>query len=229
MNRTFYLSNLLIGIFICSVTFAEQNSQKVIHLSSSLALIETEPDVKIKTELVWSSLGYQVNWKILPAERSLRTAVAGDVDGEAGRVHYDSVNFTSLIRIPVAITKLDIWVVIPKDKPCFAIEELPKKRPVGMVGFRYFNYFYELSEVGYEESRTPVIGAKMLHTDRADYSAASLQGLEYIKKETGLEFKTCYDQPAFTLNRYPYLHIKHREIVNAVTQAYEKEFGPRDP
>lgn len=217
----------LLAVF-CVTSFyvnAETDRELVINLAAKPIILQTHPELRTKINAAWSSIGYQVNWHVLPTERSLRDAASGLIDGEVGRLSYEVSNFTSLIPIPVPEDRIDIWVFVPTDKPCFGIDEIQMKRPVGAVGYRYFKHFYDLSVVGFEEVRLAEQGAFMLRDGRADYSAATTRGLMYLTKKTGIEFKTCFELPYISIDRYTFIHEKYINLLPEITKAYQQVFG----
>ncbi len=157
----------------------------------------------------------------LPAERSLQTAAAGIIDGDAIRQPSAVAEFTSLLPVKVPLKRSDIWVWVKSDKKCPAnTEELWQMKPVGILGVRYYNLIYAQSKVGYIQGSNAKIAARILLRERADYIAATASSIKKIALNQALTLRSCLDKPIVSFQQFTYLHIKHAHLIPVLETSY---------
>jgi len=160
-------------------------------------------------------LGYRLEFVSLPPERSLSMAASGRIDGDFFRQPLAVTNYHSLMPVEVPLETLDYWLYQRADRVCPKnAGEVKTLKPVGVLGHKYFDFFYKISEVGFEQVASFDAGIKMLKVGRADYLAfikdpRSLKAGERL----GVTLKTCLTRPLLSLDGYLYLHEKHKDLI----------------
>jgi len=87
-------------------------------------------------------------------------------------------------------------------------------KPVGVLGIKYFDQIYSLSDVGFEQVSTYAGAIKMLQAGRADYLASlKHQNTELAAKRLGVSLKACLTRPMLSLDGFFYLHEKHQNLI----------------
>lgn len=161
------------------------------------------------------ALGYKLEFVIVPAQRSLVMAASGALDGELLRQPYAVEGYPTLRAVDVALLKLDYWLWVSARRACpQRVQAIESLKPVGVLGFKYFDHIYRLSRVGFEQA-TSVAGAmRMLRAGRGDYIAAvDAPEMHRYAQESQLRLKKCLQRPLLSLSGFFYLHEKHALLI----------------
>jgi len=160
-------------------------------------------------------LGYRIEFVSLPPARSLLMAARGDIDGDLLRQPLALKGYHSLIPVQVPLIKLDYWFHQLADRRCPTSErELKNLKPVGVLGLKYFDLIYNMSDVGFEQVADYGAAIKMLKAGRAGYLAALKHPRTQIWAERfGTPLKVCLPRPVLSLEGYLILHEKHKDLI----------------
>ncbi|MCJ8312245.1 MAG: hypothetical protein HRU38_08385 [Saccharospirillaceae bacterium] len=188
--------------------------------------LQTIDKVRVdKIKKAWELAGLKMSFVDAPAERSLRDAASGRIDGNISRFASAVENYLDLIQVPVPIEIIHLWVYIPTTNTCFDMKNLNKMKPVGVIGIRYFKRVYLMSNNGYEQVTKPVLALKMLDSNRADYTVANEVLMQKLMQYTGIKMKKCFPEPLFSDSAYTYIHSKNIHILERLTKSYRKVFN----
>lgn len=170
--------------------------------------------------------GHTIEFAHRPAERSLREANLGLLDGDVMRQPDAVKSFNNLLMIDVPLAFYQYWVYMAADTPCPSTQlDIWQLKPVGLVGFRYFDTIYAQSRSGYHQVSNVSSVMDMLASQRADYSVMSAEAYDILSARYNLNLTRCFDSPLLSYPVYTYLHSKHAHHIPALTKAYEHVFG----
>ena len=178
-----------------------------------------------KVKKAWLLSDLNLELVKLPAERSLRDAASGRLDGDIARYSESVENYLDLIQVPIPIKTDRLSIYVPAAKTCFKLNNINKMKPVGVLGIRYFKRIYVLSDVGYEEAANPVLAFKMLASDRVDYTVINQEHAEQLMGLTDIQLKKCFKEPFFSEHLYTYIHAKNISILEQLTEGYREVFN----
>jgi len=172
----------------------------------------------------YNKLGFSVEYRPLPGERALRTANAGEVDGEIFRIRNIEKKYKNLIPIPTPINVLE-GVVFSKN-PNLKIkswEQLADMNIGIQVGIKFAERATKnMSRITVDSNEQLF---KMLDSNRVDVAIVALtNGLKSIidLKLAGIHATS---PPIEQFPLYHYLHKKNKALVarvNKIIQDMEK-------
>jgi len=167
-------------------------------------------------------IGYKLDSRGLPNERSLINTNRGIIDGEAQRIAGMEKKYPNLIRVQEKIMDWQ-FVAFSKQKidTTAGWKSLTSYTASFIMGWKIFEY-----NVPKQTSITTVQNEKILFNllkrDRIDVVLYELwQGLELIKSHnyTNIELST---PPLTTREMFTYLHKKHAHLAPKLAQALKK-------
>lgn len=161
-----------------------------------------------------------------PNQRVLHEAAIGNIDGVVFRHPLAVKGVPSLTPIPIPVHTLHYWVYMPSSSNCGALEDLPQRQPVGVLGLKYSDLVYERSHAGHQQATTVSRALEMVLAGRADYFVAPPIVHQWMTKQTGKALKRCFEKPLFSLMGYTYLNEKHRALIPKLTDVYRQVFTP---
>lgn len=162
----------------------------------------------------------------MPAERSLREANVGIIDGDVARLESAVVGFPNLIKVDVPVLVIGYWVLVTDQANCPADHiELSQLTPVGVNGLRFFERVYNQSDVGYENADTIESMLAMLDLSRADYTVLPSATAAAYGEKFGISLERCLDEPLFSDKLFTYLNKRHESELESFYQAYREVFG----
>ncbi|WP_158970307.1 transporter substrate-binding domain-containing protein [Paraglaciecola sp. L3A3] len=168
----------------------------------------------------YTSIGYQLEFLILPAKRALVESNAGYTDGETARVQGLETSYPNLVRIPVAICHMKQNLYALKSNE--TIRHAPIKNL--KLGILNGGFYVEKKYTQYNPIRA--INNEQLFNllmkGRVDAVVMSPSVLKKVsnKKEIDLLFKIEKFTPTVPL--FHYLHKKHKPLIPQITKALQE-------
>ncbi len=175
---------------------------------------------KLVLREAYERIGVSAQFKPMPGERALIESNLGRTDGEVARISGIEKKYDNLIRIPIAISRLEgVAFSIDPDLSVNGWNSLKDYRIGAFTGSK----FVERNTRGMDVDYSP--GVKnlfsMLERDRVDMIIIPyLSGLKYIKDQSLVGF-TRLTPPLIEIKLYHYLNKKHLEILPRITKALE--------
>ena len=164
-------------------------------------------------------IGYQLKTVRLPAERGLKNANRGLVDGEMSRIQGLDKRYPNLVRVPEKI--MDWEFVVFSDKP-IDLEKgwrsLSNKSIAHINGWKIFEKNTPLSA---EVTKVNNAGRlfKLLFKKRTDYILYERWGGLYLLREFGAKQVSLRYPPLATKEMFIYLHNSHSNLVPKLSAA----------
>lgn len=220
---------LLSGLLLCVAVFTPA---KTFQLGTYAEITQVQPELAENVEKAFALAGHKVEWQLRPAERSLREAASGQLDGDVLRQTQAVENFPTLIAINVPILWVDYLVYINIEQSCPEhMADLVNLKPVGRIGFRYFDQVYAKSNVGYFQVSSIDAALLSLASKRADFlivpkavEAVIQQSIAKGTLTAEQNIKTCFNEPYFSLPLHTYLHVDHIEHLEELQKSYSQVF-----
>lgn len=169
-----------------------------------------------------SRIGYKLDTRILPNERSLINANRGVIDGESNRIAGMEREYPNLIRVPEKI--MDWKFVAFSKQDIKTIQDWKSLGPYETAfinGWKIFEYHVP-EHVSITKVRHPESLLRLLNLDRTDVILYELwQGLELIKKNNYKDIKVL-SPPLASREMFIYLHKKNAHLVPRLAQALKE-------
>jgi polar amino acid transport system substrate-binding protein len=165
-------------------------------------------------------VGREVEIRLLPAERSLRDADSGRIDGDIGRIEGIEVFYPNLRMVPEPALDARQFVAFTLDED-IAITGWKDLAPYNLAFVRGWKIFEE--NTGGVASRTMVESTEqlfvLLDRDRADIVLSSrIDGLAAARAQ-GLRGVRVLDPPLAEMKMYLYLNDAHAELLEPLARA----------
>ncbi|QID18625.1 transporter substrate-binding domain-containing protein [Nitrogeniibacter mangrovi] len=174
----------------------------------------------------YRQIGLSFELEAYPGARSLRYAEAGFVDGEVARLGGLEKTHPTLLRVPVAINRLEA-VAFTRDVQ-LSVHGWPSLKPY-RVGIRRGVPFAERAakRYGLDSQIADSVEQlfRLLDAGRVDVVVVSrLNGLEALDAlgDTGVQ---ALSPPVDSFPLFHYLHARHRDLLPAITAALRKMDG----
>ncbi|WP_028866305.1 hypothetical protein [Psychromonas aquimarina] len=161
-----------------------------------------------------------VSMKVLPqpAERSLRTSNYGGSDGELFRIKAIEKEFVNLIRVPVAIARIDMVAFAKAGKgisingwDSLASYLVSYNRGVKIVE-------YKVDSKNLIPSKSVLNAVKMLHEDRVDIVIDSRINILKVIKDMGYKEMVALDPPLETIFGYHYIYRNNGHLLTPLLE-----------
>ncbi len=223
----------IIALLLVSVSSFAENKTIVLATAGAKPPLHTDnntgfTDIVLKT--AFDRIGYKLDIRVLPAERSLIASNRGIIDGEVQRIEGMTKIYPNLIRVPESIVD---WKFV-----VFSKQEINTKKGWDSLKPYVTSYItgwkiFEINvpkDVAISKVRNSDGLFKLLNNDRTDLVLYELlQGLKHIKENSYKEIKAFFP-PMASKKMYPYLHKKHVLLVPKLTKALKdmKEDGTYD-
>lgn len=158
-------------------------------------------------------MGYQLDVRVFPNERSLINANRGIIDGETQRIAGLEKKYTNLIRVP---EKIMDWEFVAFSKKKIDMtggwNSLKPYETSFITGWKIFEYNVP-DDVSVTLTRDPEGLFTLLNNNRSDISLFERwQGLEIIKKNNYKDIKPL-SPPLATRAMFTYLHKKNAKLI----------------
>lgn len=169
----------------------------------------------------FTRIGYSLKTTRLPAERGLKSANTGLVDGEMSRIKGLDKKYNNLVRVPEKIMDWEFVAFshIPL-KMTQGWESLSGKSVAYINGWKILeNNIPRTAEVRKTKNAEKLFS--LLAKKRTDYAIYELWGGRYLLNKLSLS-QINVSQPAFAVKEmFIYLHKKHKSLVPALSAALE--------
>lgn len=169
----------------------------------------------------YKRIDFEINFKELPAERSLQMSNNGSLDGEVNRVMGIDGKYTNLIMIPCPINFFE-GVVFTKNHNFF-IEGWSSLKPY-TIAIRIGAKFAENGTKGMNVTKFVTYEKifMLVSKDRYDVCISSrINGLYQIKKQNLIGVKAL-EPPLAEFKLYHYLHKKHKDLVPKISNSLQE-------
>ncbi|MBV1871920.1 MAG: transporter substrate-binding domain-containing protein [Gammaproteobacteria bacterium] len=162
--------------------------------------------------VAFKHLGYQLHTELFPAERSLKMANAGLVDGDMFRVQHMEAQYPNLIRVPEAVIEMEIVVFSRKPIDLGKGWAALKGKSVGLlIGTKRVEENVPASATQTKVKSVQQLFA-LLNTKRADYVVfANMVGRHYLRS-SGISGVLVSEQSLEKKPFFTYLHRKHSAL-----------------
>ncbi|OUR79689.1 hypothetical protein A9Q83_04680 [Alphaproteobacteria bacterium 46_93_T64] len=163
-------------------------------------------------------IGFDISTQIFPAERALTMSNSGEVDGEVNRIFGLEKKYSNLVRVPVAINRIE-GVAFTKKRD-LKITNWDSLQPFSL-GLRIGAKF---AETGTEGMNVTAVATNeqvftMLGKERVEIAVSTrIEGLLTAQK-LGLKDIFVLKPPLANLELFHYLHKKHAALIPQLTAA----------
>lgn len=172
----------------------------------------------------YSRIGIEVKGKVLPANRALVDSNTGFTDGELCRIADIESEHPNLIRIPVPVMTVEIMAyTVDNTFPVKGWKSLKKRRIGIKAGIRYTEMqTHGMPNVLRSTNHDTLF--KLLAANRLDVVIAtrSIHPAQGGKKY--VETFYIHEPPLAKLQLYHYLHKKHAELVQPITDILSRMY-----
>ena len=159
--------------------------------------------------VAFKRLGYRLHTELFPAERSLKMADAGLIDGDMLRVQHMEAQYPNLIRVPEAVIELELVVFSRKPIDLSKGWAALKGKSVGLIiGTKHVEENMPASATQTKVKSVQQLFA-LLNTKRADYVVfMNMIGRHYLRS-SGISDVLVSEQSLDRKPLFAYLHRKH--------------------
>lgn len=212
------LKSLLIFVFACVASVLSADEHKVLVFSNSNADVGGAIVRAIVPE-VMSRIGHTAEFTHNPAERSLRLADDGQVDGEGMRVRGLSAVYPNLIESSEPIFVTDFVTFQKRGKPQISSWEDLAGLTVGFIrGWKIIEKHEQSFGMAVPLTQPPQIFA-MLAEDRLDVGIFTRTGGEFLLGLSEGTNVVASDVPLEVQELVMYFHKSHADLVPAFDAA----------
>lgn len=199
---------------------ADETSMRIATAENAAAF----PEVINIISNAYAELGYQIDLVPMPAKRSLRQAnQSQDIDSELARTKLVTPLLTNYLRIPVAITQINIAAFVVRDDiEIIGWQSLQAYNVGGVRGHLLLEkQLGNYTNILFFNSANQAFS--MLSRGRVDVIVLPQTMGEYVVKQNLLS-QIKMSSPALDhVPLYHYLHKKHHAIAGKLTQALSKQ------
>jgi polar amino acid transport system substrate-binding protein len=162
-------------------------------------------------------LGIEISTNILPGERALKSANAGELDGDIHRVIGLEKIYPNLIRVPFAVNSLE-GMIFTKNRD-LSVNSWDDLKPYS-IGLRTGMKFAELGTRGMNVTSVEKTDQlfKMIESNRLDVIVSTrIEGL-MLTKQMKLDDVFPVEPPIVDLKLFHYVHKKHEALIPKLVQ-----------
>lgn len=209
MNVRGVMAAVSFGIVLSGQPVADERLILSTFENSGLTLVQ-EPILRE----AYHRLGIDIDVLQLPAERALRMANAGQVDGEVARVALIRHQYPELVMVPEPLLHIEN-VVFSKDL-LFPIDGYQSLRPYQVVTLRGYKHFEsQLLGQGVNYSLVGSYDQVFRTIEKDRYQVALLTRLDGMKTLSELGVRGIYalEPPLEVIPVYHFLHRRHTQLV----------------
>lgn len=209
-----HMQKILLFMVIGMLAFVDVHANEPLVLGKPV-----DPIAEISSRVLeeaYNRIGIQVEFRQLPAERSLVQSDQGLLDGEVNRIKGIETAYPNLIRIPVPVNTVEQSVFSAKhDFPVIGWASLKPYSIAIRIGTKVVEYNTRGMDVAAFPTYDKVF--TLLSMGRYDVAvAASVTGLFYIKKHNLKTIKRL--SPPLTKHPlYHYIHRKNEHLIPQIT------------
>ncbi len=176
---------------------------------------------KVATE-VFRRIGYKLIIKRLPAERGLRDANRGLIDGELGRIGGLNHTYTGLVQVPEKLVDMHFVAFSRKMNVLQSgWQSLSGKNIAFITGWKIFES-NSPSSAAVTKTKNASQLFKLLERDRADYVLFNRWAGRHMVKKLKLKDVVELNPPLATREMFIYLNKKHSHLIPQLTEALAK-------
>ncbi|MCG8614220.1 MAG: hypothetical protein MI864_27225 [Pseudomonadales bacterium] len=168
----------------------------------------------------YERLGIDVEFSIMPGERALYSSNRGLLDGEVNRIEGIDKNYRNLMRVPVEINRFEALAWSQFNIEINGWESLKPYPLLIKLGIKYA----EQGTSGMNVRALPEydrVFAALSNSPDTVAIASRLEGMYRIQK-LGLSNIQALEPPLTHKALFHYLHVKHRSLLERVTQVLNK-------
>ena len=210
---------LAIGYLLCSATIYAA-PQLIVSTAEESAIQEISIQV---LQEAYADIGYTLHVLRTANARSLMLANEGRTDGEVSRVRGVEEEFTNLVRVPVAVNKLDIRAFTKNS--AIKISGWDSLRGYNLIcvkGGKLVERYLAAHNIDCYYVTQFSQAVRMLHAGRGDIALLpEVNGMQAIKQK-GLTGVIMSDVSLHTAGLYHYLHRKHVALIPEIESSLKR-------
>lgn len=210
---------ILLAIFIAFHLTPASADNSVMTVSTNNTPLDRQVLQKISEE-AFGRIGINFNLISLPSERSLRSANAGEIDGEGLRVAGLTSQYPNLIQVPEAFIRIS-FVAFSKDATIDLHSGWDSLKPyrIGYItGWKMFEEKATGAKI-VNKVDTPDQLFQMLQSDRIDLALYTRSDGIFITREKGYSTMAPLLPALKDVDMFLYLNRKHESLVASLTAA----------
>lgn len=194
--------------------FATAQAREVITLGKSNGAMGTIAEAVLRE--AYRRVGIELAIKEFPAERALNEANRGILDGELSRMAGIEARYPDLVRIPVAINRIEGMVYT--NRADFRVDGWDSLRPY-LIGVRIGIKFAEDGTHGMRVQRVPTNEQlfSKLELGRTDIVVSTRTEGEAMIRRLKTRHVRALEPPLLTIDLFHYLHRKNQDLVPRLT------------
>ncbi len=219
------IAKILLSFCVLATSHAHPNTDSTETkptLRIAIAEMLQEPlqaEVKILRQ-AFDIAGYQLELVPLPAQRGLRNAAAGKLDGGVLRRRVDITDFSTLVAIDEPLRYVELWVWMNAERECpNSLQALPELTMASVLSYGFTKRLAVSSGSKKIQTNSVVSSLRVLQAGRVDYVLFDKRGMSHYQQQLNLNVKTCFTQPLSSTDYFTFLHSKHRDKLPALTAA----------
>jgi len=167
--------------------------------------------------------GYQLQLVPLPAERALRKAAAGELDGEFLRRREDVKAYYTLLPIDEPLRDVELWIWMKSDRQCpDTLQNLHEYSKASVLSYEFIKTLPFSADSRNVQTNSIKSSLLVLMAGRVDYVMFDKVGMAHYKKKLYLDVKTCFSKPLSSAGYFTFLHNKHRDKLPALAEALRR-------
>lgn len=167
--------------------------------------------------------GYHLELVPLPAQRGLRKAAAGELDGELLRRREDITAFPTLLAIEEPLRHVALWIWMRADKQCpSSPQELHKYTMATVLSYGFVKKIPLNAGARKFQTNSVISSLLVLQAGRVDFVMFDKSGMAYYQDRLDLDVKSCFEDPISSTDYFSFMHSKHRDKLPALTAALRR-------
>ncbi|MFT6029046.1 MAG: polar amino acid transport system substrate-binding protein [Oleiphilaceae bacterium] len=224
---------MFIFIVTCSLTFSDFAYSGQLFKVTTITNAELLPSTIEKVRAAYQLLDIELEIYLLPAKRALIEAEKSNTyDAVLARIKNAEKQLPSFVRIPVKLRELNVVAVASRKFNNLSgqqgIANLKNYNIASLRGVILTDLL--LKDIDNHIIDTPKQGFSMLIYKRIDVFVLPSFMTQDLPKELTENNYIIHEPPLYSANLYHYLHIKHSDIIPAITTAISKITGnPIEP
>ncbi len=221
MGRVYWsISSLLVSLFLAAVqsTYAADEQRSMI--ISAAEKLQTHDAAIVILKAAYDQIGVVVQFKKVPALRSLVEANNGTTDGDVARIIGTEIEYPNLIKVPTPIINLQGFVFSNYiDRPVKDWSDISDLKIGILRGVRY-------SDIGTKGMNRIIFDSyfemfRMVNSGRIDVAVAVLEpGLAIIDRDFPNSGIVPLGEAVLDSYLYHYLHKKNADLIPALNKVF---------
>ncbi|MFV2054867.1 MAG: substrate-binding periplasmic protein [Thiohalomonadales bacterium] len=210
-------------MLVFTIVYVNANADSNIVLNSAtdapLSKVTQDGFIDKVAAKAFSNIGFTLIVKKLPAERGLRNANKGLIDGDIARIAGLSQSYPNLVRVPEKIFEMSFVVWSYKEIDMTqAWDALSNRNVAYITGWKIFEHHLPKTAL-VTKTKNSMQLFTLLKKGRTDYVLYNRSGGEYISDQLNMATIKLQKPPLATKAMYIYLHKRHRKLVPLISQA----------